>query len=188
MPGPTNVNIRQLNQIEEIVSGNFLLVETDKGTQLIDFANFVAGPNNVSFYSDFTALCANVVALSGYISTSISTLSSQSDANLASQIAGLSSTINQTYSKVFYASGTLTFDINDLVSSAIPIDTPPNVTLTPADINLTFLTTVISSVSTTPINVFPLLYGSAPSYALQAELTVPAYNAITVGYNIFKPY
>jgi hypothetical protein len=92
------------------------------------------------------------------------------------------------FSGVVFNATSVKLNVGGITKVAIINGSKWGVTLTPADINLTFLTTVISSVSTTPINVFPILYGSAPSYALQAELTVPAYNSITVGYNIFKPY
>jgi len=61
MPAFNEVNIKQLNQVEEIVDGDYLIVETENGTNIIDFKNFVVGPNNVSWYSSFVSLSNQVV-------------------------------------------------------------------------------------------------------------------------------
>lgn len=61
MPSFNNVNIKQLNKIEEIAKGDFLIVETDNGTNIIDFQDFVCGPENVSWYSSFVSLSNQVV-------------------------------------------------------------------------------------------------------------------------------
>lgn len=61
-----NVNIKDLNQVEEITSGDLLITETPAGTQVIDFKDFVVGPENVSWYSAFVSLSNQVVrGLSG---------------------------------------------------------------------------------------------------------------------------
>ena len=61
MPAFNQVNIKQLNQVEEIVDGDYLIVETENGTNILDFRNFVVGPNNVSWYSSFVSLSNQVV-------------------------------------------------------------------------------------------------------------------------------
>lgn len=63
-----NVNIKDLNQIEEVADGNLLIVENDNGTNVIDFKDFVIGPNNASFYTEITSLSNNVAALSSAVS------------------------------------------------------------------------------------------------------------------------
>lgn len=188
MAVPTNVNIKQLNQIEEIVKGNFLIVETNKGTQILDFGNFVAGPDNVSFYNDFASLCGQVVALSAYVGTFVDQLSSSVDITTENQITNLSAAVDEKYNQVFYTSGTLDILSNEIVSNAVPIQVPGNISLQPSDINLTFLTTVVTALTTVPVAVYPELFGSAPNYALQVTITQPPVNVVTVGYNIFKQY
>ena len=37
MPTFNNVNIKELNQVEEIVNGDYLITETENGTNIIDF-------------------------------------------------------------------------------------------------------------------------------------------------------
>ena len=189
MATPTNVNIKQLNQIEEIVNGNFLIVETDKGTNIIDFKNFVVGPDNVAFYSDFATLCSQVASLSSYISTTAANLSASVDATVATQIASLCATVDQTYDRTFYQSGQLTIDSGNLNSESVAIITPPGVSLQLSDINVNFLTTVVPTTTAGTVTVLsPQLYGNSPNYSLQAEITNPAINAVVIGYNIYKPY
>jgi len=63
-----NVNIKDLNRIEEVTDGNLLIVENDNGTNVIDFKDFVIGPNNASFYTEITSLSNNVASLSSAVS------------------------------------------------------------------------------------------------------------------------
>lgn len=63
-----NVNIKDLNQIEEVADGNLLIIENDNGTNVIDFKDFVIGPNNASFYTEITSLSNNVASLSSAVS------------------------------------------------------------------------------------------------------------------------
>lgn len=54
------INIYELNQIEEVIPGNYLIVQNENGTNIIDFKNFVVGPDNVSWYTTFTSTCAQL--------------------------------------------------------------------------------------------------------------------------------
>lgn len=188
MAVPTNVNIKQLNQVEEVNDSDFLLVETNTGTKIIDFRNFVVGPNNVSWYNDFTALSSQVVALSASIDASVASLSSQIDTNITTSIAGLSATVNTEYSRIFYTAGILTIAAGETVSEAIPIITPQSVELLNEHVNVNFNSTIIPTASGDYINIVPIINGSSPNYALQVQLTYAAANNITVGYNILRPY
>lgn len=62
---PSNdINIKDLGQVDQINTGDLLIVETPNGTNTLDFTNFVVGPDNVSFFSSFQSLCTGVLALS----------------------------------------------------------------------------------------------------------------------------
>lgn len=89
-----SVNIKQLPEASDIEDGNYLIVENQKGTELLDFKNFVITENNTTFqpllsshttnidrnYSLISALSSNQGSLSGQwepdTTTSIYTLSS----------------------------------------------------------------------------------------------------------------
>lgn len=69
-------NVKELPQLEEIVDGNYLIVENDQGTYILDFVDFVVGPNNVSFYSTVESLCAKQASLSATVDSKYQTLTS----------------------------------------------------------------------------------------------------------------
>jgi len=68
-------NVKELPELEEIVDGNYLIVENNQGTYILDFQNFVVGPENVSFYSAFTSLCSKQVSMSATVDSKFQTLS-----------------------------------------------------------------------------------------------------------------
>jgi len=66
-----SVNIKDLGDVDQVNSGDLLIVETANGTKTIDFTNFVVGPENVSWYTAFQTVCAGLVSLStNYINLS----------------------------------------------------------------------------------------------------------------------
>ena len=69
-------NVKELPQLEEIVDGNYLIVENDQGTYILDFVDFVVGPNNVSFYSTVESLCSKQASLSATVNSKFQTLTS----------------------------------------------------------------------------------------------------------------
>lgn len=188
MASYTNVNIKQLRQIEEIVGGNFLIVETNNGTNIIDFKNFVVGPENVSFYSSFAALCAQVTSLSSYIDNTTTNLSASVDETISTRIQSLCDTVNAKYGRVFYQAGFLTVESNNSTSDAVAIVVPEGVQLNLSDINLNFASTVFTTNTGETMNVYGEINGSSPVYTLQASLTYPCVNNVVISYNVFKPY
>lgn len=70
------VNIKELPIIEQATPGDLLIVETNTGTSIIDFENFILTPDNTTFYSDIVqnttninTVSANVNSLSSFINT-----------------------------------------------------------------------------------------------------------------------
>jgi hypothetical protein len=58
------VNIKELPQLDEVQPGDLLIVETDTGTNVIDFSNFILPPENVTFYGEIVQLQTEVETLS----------------------------------------------------------------------------------------------------------------------------
>lgn len=183
----TNVNIKNKPQVEEVVKGNFLIVETQDGTNIIDFDNFVVGPSNVSFYSSFEGVSSLVSQLSGKLETQIDSLSASTNNLVNQRFTSLSSTIESTYSKIFYQAGQLSFNSGDTISSSVAVVVPDSVTLGIEDISLTFNTTVTPP-NTGAFIIYPSLNGISPDYSLQANLTTPSDTPVVVSYNILKTY
>lgn len=69
-------NVKELPETFAVASGDLLLIETDDGTNIMDFANFVIGLDNTTFgttitqhSTDIAALSANVTVLQSDITT-----------------------------------------------------------------------------------------------------------------------
>jgi hypothetical protein len=70
-------SVKDLPQIEEIIEGNYLLVENDLGTNIIDFKDFVIGPNNASFYNTIVSLCSRSISMSATVDTKLQSTSAR---------------------------------------------------------------------------------------------------------------
>ena len=57
-----NVNVSGLQKASEAKPGSFFVVETDSGTQILDFKNLNLGLDNVSFASVISANVINIAA------------------------------------------------------------------------------------------------------------------------------
>jgi len=76
-------NVRELPEVFSVAAGDLLLIETENGTNILDFENFVIGVDNTTFGStlstnttDIAALSSSFDTLSSSVNTSIETLSS----------------------------------------------------------------------------------------------------------------
>jgi hypothetical protein len=57
------LNVKDLPQAQEVLPGDFIILEDNTGTKIVDFRNFVVGPRNTSFYN---ALVTNINTVSTY--------------------------------------------------------------------------------------------------------------------------
>lgn len=75
-------NIKDLPQLEQILPGNFIVVENFTGTNKLDFDDFVIGPRNTSFanqvFNDIITLSSYSVSLSSYDDTLLDKIESLS--------------------------------------------------------------------------------------------------------------
>tara|TARA_R110001606_G_scaffold339615_1_gene487715 strand:+ start:395 stop:973 length:579 start_codon:yes stop_codon:yes gene_type:complete len=76
-------NVRELPEVFSVAAGDLLLIETENGTNILDFENFVIGIDNTTFGStlstnttDIASLSSSFDTLSSSVNTSIETLSS----------------------------------------------------------------------------------------------------------------
>jgi len=63
------VNIKELPQLDEMQPGDLLVVETDTGTNVIDYTNFILPPENVTFYGEITQLQDDVDTINDTLSS-----------------------------------------------------------------------------------------------------------------------
>jgi hypothetical protein len=95
------VNVKNLPELEEVVNGNYLIIENENGTNIINFKDFVVGPENVSWYNSFVTLSTYTVGLSSAVDTNISNLSTQIYTNLGGRIRTNSNWLSTDYNTKF---------------------------------------------------------------------------------------
>jgi hypothetical protein len=90
-------NVKELPETFAVAAGDLLLIETDDGTNIMDFANFVIGLDNTTFgttitehSTDIAALSSDVATLSSKIDTDIITLSAAVIGNTTKALITLS--------------------------------------------------------------------------------------------------
>lgn len=110
-------NIKNLPQIEEVVNGNYLIIENEIGTNILDFKDFIVGPDNVSFYSNFQNLCTYSISMSATVDSEVNALSSEFFTKLNTTVnAASSKVIADTQTKINTLSTDYTSKFNTLTS------------------------------------------------------------------------
>ena len=83
-----NVSITNLPAATEVKSGDFIILETSDGTQIIDYKDFIIGKDNVTFWPRLSGNTTDIKTLS----TTQTSLSSElaSFRTTVSDVSGLS--------------------------------------------------------------------------------------------------
>lgn len=127
-------NIKDLPGVDQILKGDYLVVENPNGTSKIDFKDFVVGPSNTSFY---TPLATDVLTLSTDLQSNDAKLNSLSSTTLNS-VNQLTTTVTNALtfwapSNFYYINNLATVNTNAL--SGVSIFSIPNgVTILAANI------------------------------------------------------
>lgn len=172
MADPNVVNIKTLPRVEEIINGNLLIVENEQGTNTIDFANFVVGPNNVSFYTQITNLSAQTVSLSSSTTTLINNLSTTTNQQLTAldaRITSLSTTVSNAVSSIYYATSAIFIAYGSTASSVITITKPTSFNLQAND----FVLTLATSAQPAPLGGSPNFPAGATGFDLISAFPLP---------------
>lgn len=154
-----NTSIKNLPQVEEIKAGDFLLVEADNGTSIIDFEDFVLGDNNTTHGFQISGLQTDITGLS----SSIDTLSSSviSDNGTYSTLSAVSLSAES-----FYSPGTVVQIKNIIVTETISETTN----------DFTFLPLLSASITpkfaSSKILIQPVFHVGATPYGGTAQYTV----------------
>jgi hypothetical protein len=83
----TYINIKELPEINDVIAGDYLIVETSSGTSIINYENFLVTLDNTTFSDVITNNTTNIIALS----TQVKTLSSNSAT--ISQLSSLNTSV-----------------------------------------------------------------------------------------------
>lgn len=187
-----NVNIKDLNQIEEITNGNFLIVENEQGTNVIDFIDFVLGPNNVSFYSSLETLSTNVNNLSSQATTD----KTQANTDLVTASGNImartpSITLTTSTTPIANSYNIFCYKGNTTVTSTASIGAltkPSNAIITQSDINL--MMTSVPGNSGAQFYISSITNGGAgnSSFSFVISCTTSLASPVTVYYTICTPY
>jgi hypothetical protein len=113
--GPTTstyLNIKDLPELTNVITGDFLIVETPAATSILDFKNFIITLDNTTFGSVISGQSSDIQTLSSTVSTNYNTLSSSID-TLNTFIDTLCS---YTYTSIDNLSSSFTTSINQLSS------------------------------------------------------------------------
>ena len=97
MANYNTTNIKDLPQLEEVIEGNYLIIEDNVGTNIIDFADFVVGPNNVSFYNIVEALSTRSISMSSTVDSKFNTLSSDIIDSVDTKLEAFTSAYQRTF-------------------------------------------------------------------------------------------
>lgn len=152
-------NIKDLPQLEQILPGNYLVVENFTGTNKIDFNDFVIGPRNTSFYN---FLATDILAISSLTVNNTTALRSAS-AQLKSEIKTLNDTVTSTVeffspTNIYYRSQSTSIGVNQ-TSATMLFTNVDTVNLTKSKFNLQFDGLIEISTSTfKPNSGFNLKY------------------------------
>ena len=130
------MNIKELPEITDIISGDFLIVETPTATSILDYDNFVITLDNTTFgdtiinnTTNIAAVSSDVIDLENTLTANVASLSSQDlntnsrVSNLSSQVSILSSQVTETNLQVLALSSQTNLQILALSSQTTSLST-----------------------------------------------------------------
>lgn len=120
------INIKDLPEIQSVSNGDYLIVESTDGTYIIDYENFIIGPENTTLTASVEQNATDIASVSATAST---------------QIQSLSTEMYSTFSRVYVGRATIQIDSgisnSALLSPRPPVDMdsilPTDVIITPAN-------------------------------------------------------
>lgn len=120
------VNIKELPTVDQINPGDLLIVETEAGTSILDFNNFIVGFENTTFSSVISTNVTDIANLQAQVNTINSAL------GIVSTTVG-NATITPT--KTYIGKTTISIKNGNLTGNNILSPVPPtNLTLSKSDI------------------------------------------------------
>tara|TARA_R110000868_G_scaffold195933_1_gene441741 strand:- start:33 stop:536 length:504 start_codon:yes stop_codon:yes gene_type:complete len=160
------VNIKNLPQSNAINSGDYLIVETPNGTQILDFADFIITSANTTFSS---------------------VLSSDSTSYTDSRIASLSATVNTEFDKIYYGKGTV--NVQNATTATVVLTPTPSVDVA-SSITTTDVIITPSNAAAAAANAYISAVSRAASNAITVTIGVSAVSSVLRTYNVLvmKPY
>jgi hypothetical protein len=97
-----DINILDLPVVENVAPGDYMILETPDGTSIIDYENFIIGPENTTLSVEVSSI-ANTVALMS--------------AGVVNTIESLSSEIYENFKQLYIGTATVVLDSGNVASS-----------------------------------------------------------------------
>ena len=164
------INIKNLPETDQINNGDYLIVETPAGTNILNFENFIITTANTTF------------------SNLLSTNNVDNAANITTSINALSATISQTYPKVYYGVATIDLKTNKSATVNLTPAPPTSDVVKLITLNDVIITPANSNSLSNPVYVLELIKDTInPSINITVSHAVSGNNS-RFNLNIIKPY
>lgn len=148
------ISIKGLPQLDEIRSGDYLLVQTQNATNIIQFRDFIIDLENTTFSSSLSANAQDIEELDTKISTLSSSITTINN-TLTSDINSLSDQIDLYTTQFSLSIGNLNNELTSFENSASKLNTDIN-TLSSALENTFFSNTVVADNITQSTHYIPI--------------------------------
>lgn len=135
-------NVKELPQLEEIIEGDFIIVENDLGTHILDFKDFVVGPNNTSFYNTIVSLCSRSISMSATVDAKNQALSS----NIITQVNTKINSLTANYPRYYVVYPETLTVVNGLRYANVNFNSEL-ASIVPADVNVIPTNDIASSMN-----------------------------------------
>lgn len=134
-----SINVKDLPSLEQILAGNYLIVENVNGTNKLDFADFVIGPTNTSFYTSIANDIRSISAKEIVLSSEIDSVSAELTKRISALNNTVTSTVNLFSPENFYYQRLNTFiGSNQTSASMVFTNVNANFTIRKSQFNLQF--------------------------------------------------
>lgn len=180
----TKISIKDLPQLQQINNGDYLIVESSDGTYILDYENFILGPENTSITTAVDQLATDIANVSAATDVQISSLSSEMYTNLKRTYTGKAT--------VLVDAGTRqTVLLTPRPPSDLPEITAGDIFITPANVDACKYPALISYVDNTE-DARGLVTVTVPftktSYAITGAITTGVTNRNLAGTNSLSTY
>ena len=164
------INIKNLPETDQINDGDFLIVETPAGTNIINFENFIITSANTTF------------------SNLLSTNNVSNTTNITTSINSLSTTINKIYPKMYYGTATIDLKTNKSATVNLLPAPPTSAVVKLITVNDVIITPANSNSLSNPVYVIGLTKDTInPSINVTVSHAVSGNNS-RFNLSIIKPY
>jgi len=176
-------SIKELPELEEIVEGDYLIVENDQGTYILDFDNFYVGPKNVSFYSTVVTLCSRSISMSATVDQKIQSLSADYYTRISESSATNATTTKTVSSDII----TIIKSVSSTVYPSIFYTYPEDIVISVNEtLDITQFSSPINTLELSDVTIIPSNFSSASAdwFIYMSYVNNPSYPTMPYTYTL----